>query len=38
MGAYDWLDFAIGSDTGGSVRGPAAVVGLYGNRVSKIGC
>lgn len=32
MAAYDWLDFAIGSDTGGSVRIPAAVQGLYGNR------
>ncbi|KAI9637823.1 amidase signature domain-containing protein [Dioszegia hungarica] len=32
VAAYDWLDFAIGSDTGGSVRIPAAVSGLYGNR------
>ena len=34
MGAYDWLDFALGTDTGGSVRGPAAYVGLYGIRPS----
>ncbi|WVQ80624.1 hypothetical protein IAT38_002729 [Cryptococcus sp. DSM 104549] len=32
VAAYDWIDFAIGSDTGGSVRGPAALTGLYGNR------
>jgi Asp-tRNA(Asn)/Glu-tRNA(Gln) amidotransferase A subunit family amidase len=34
MASYDWLDYAIGSDTGGSVRVPAAISGLYGNRVS----
>ena len=28
--AYDWVDFAIGSDTGGSVRFPARYGGLYG--------
>ncbi|WVQ67782.1 uncharacterized protein L199_005987 [Kwoniella botswanensis] len=32
MAAYDWLDFTVGSDTAGSVRGPAAVAGLYGNK------
>ncbi|KAJ5470432.1 hypothetical protein N7530_007789 [Penicillium desertorum] len=34
MGAYDWLDIAIGSDTGGSMRGPAGAQGLFGNRPS----
>ncbi|OCF74761.1 hypothetical protein I204_05143 [Kwoniella mangroviensis CBS 8886] len=32
MAAYHWLDFTVGSDTAGSVRGPAAVAGLYGNK------
>ncbi|VUC34495.1 unnamed protein product [Clonostachys rosea] len=30
--AYDWIDFALGSDTGGSVRIPAALGGSYGIR------
>ncbi|PVH99545.1 amidase signature enzyme [Periconia macrospinosa] len=34
IAAYDWLDVALGSDTGGSVRGPSQVQGLYGNRPS----
>ena len=34
IGSYDWLDIAIGSDTGGSIRGPAGVQGLFGNRPS----
>ncbi|KAL4923635.1 amidase signature domain-containing protein [Aspergillus undulatus] len=34
IGAYDWLDIAIGSDTGGSMRGPAGAQGIYGNRPS----
>ncbi|KAK5655494.1 hypothetical protein OQA88_5765 [Cercophora sp. LCS_1] len=34
MATYEWLDIAIGSDTGGSVRGPAGVGGLFGNRPS----
>lgn len=33
-GAYPWLDLTIGSDTGGSIRGPSQVQGLYGNRPS----
>ncbi|PGH28010.1 hypothetical protein AJ80_00265 [Polytolypa hystricis UAMH7299] len=34
IGAYSWLDAAIGSDTGGSMRSPAAQQGIYGNRPS----
>lgn len=32
--SYDWLDLTLGSDTGGSIRGPCQVQGLYGNRPS----
>ena len=32
--AYKWLDFSIGTDTGGSIRHPAGVQGLYGQRCS----
>ncbi|KAH5332349.1 hypothetical protein HBI23_071830 [Parastagonospora nodorum] len=32
--AYHWLDVSLGSDTGGSVRGPSQVQGLFGNRPS----
>ncbi|KAI9148391.1 Scytalone dehydratase-like protein Arp1 [Paramyrothecium foliicola] len=35
IAAYDWLDNAIGSDTGSSMRRPAAVSGTYGNRPSQ---
>ncbi|ETN44181.1 uncharacterized protein HMPREF1541_10731 [Cyphellophora europaea CBS 101466] len=35
IAAYDWLDHAIGSDTGSSVRRPASVSGTYGNRPSQ---
>ncbi|CAJ2512020.1 Uu.00g076450.m01.CDS01 [Anthostomella pinea] len=35
IAAYDWLDFAIGSDTGSSMRRPAAVSGTFGNRPSQ---
>ncbi|POR39693.1 hypothetical protein TPAR_00117 [Tolypocladium paradoxum] len=34
IGAYEWLDLAVGSDTGGSMRGPAASQGIFGNRPS----
>lgn len=34
IASYDWLDIALGSDTGGSIRGPAAVQGIFGNRPS----
>lgn len=33
--AYDFLDLALGSDTGGSARAPAGVNGVYGNRPSQ---
>ncbi|KAJ4371416.1 hypothetical protein N0V83_004633 [Neocucurbitaria cava] len=32
--SYPWLDVSLGSDTGGSIRGPSQVQGLYGNRPS----
>lgn len=32
IGSYPWLDLALGSDTGGSIRGPSQVQGIYGNR------
>ena len=34
IGAYEWLDLALGSDTGGSIRGPAGSQGLFGSRPS----
>ncbi|ORY35737.1 amidase signature domain-containing protein [Naematelia encephala] len=34
VAAYDWLDFALGSDTGGSMRVPGALTGVYANRPS----
>ncbi|RSL83678.1 hypothetical protein CEP52_016648 [Fusarium oligoseptatum] len=35
VASYEWLDLAIGSDTGGSIRGPAGVQGLFGNRPTR---
>ncbi|KAM0443297.1 hypothetical protein ACHAQK_003660 [Fusarium lateritium] len=35
IASYSWLDIVVGSDTGGSVRWPAAAVGVYGNRPSR---
>ncbi|KAJ5232560.1 centractin- actin- protein of the dynactin complex [Penicillium chermesinum] len=32
VASYEWLDLAVGSDTGGSIRGPAGAQGLFGNR------
>ncbi|KAJ2899837.1 glutamyl-tRNA amidotransferase [Zalerion maritima] len=34
MGTYEWLDISVGSDTGGSIRGPAGEQGIFGNRPS----
>ena len=34
LASHSWLDIALGSDTGGSTRVPAAVMGLYGIRPS----
>ncbi|EQB44844.1 hypothetical protein CGLO_16369 [Colletotrichum gloeosporioides Cg-14] len=34
VASYEWLDIALGSDTGGSIRGPARVQGVYGLRPS----
>ena len=34
VAAYDWIDYAIGTDTAGSIREPASVLGIYGMRPS----
>ncbi|KAK5278633.1 hypothetical protein LTR20_005078 [Exophiala xenobiotica] len=34
VASYDWLDASMGSDTGGSIRGPALTNGVMGNRPS----
>ncbi|KAH7035888.1 amidase signature domain-containing protein [Microdochium trichocladiopsis] len=33
--SYPWFDFTVGTDTGGSIRHPAAVNGVYGIRPSR---
>ncbi|CEI42154.1 unnamed protein product [Fusarium venenatum] len=35
VASYDWLDASLGSDTGGSIRGPAATNGVHGGRPSQ---
>ncbi|KAI0103214.1 amidase signature domain-containing protein [Nemania sp. FL0031] len=35
LAGYDWVDLGLGSDTGGSIRGPAAVMGLFALRPSQ---
>ncbi|KAJ5598801.1 hypothetical protein N7537_008885, partial [Penicillium hordei] len=34
IASYDWLDIAVGSDTGGSMRNPGGMQGLFANRPS----
>ncbi|TCD66406.1 hypothetical protein EIP91_001397 [Steccherinum ochraceum] len=34
IAAYPWIDHTIGSDTGGSMRGPAGANGVFGTRPS----
>lgn len=34
IASYPWLDYAVGSDTGGSMRGPSGANGVFGNRPS----
>lgn len=34
IASYDWLDIAVGSDTGGSMRNPGSLQGIYANRPS----
>lgn len=35
IASYDWLDLAVGSDTGDSIRKPASVQGIFGNRPTR---
>lgn len=35
VASYPWLDISLGSDTGGSIRSPSQIQGLYGNRPCK---
>ncbi|KAF2645931.1 amidase signature enzyme [Massarina eburnea CBS 473.64] len=34
VAGYDWIDYALGTDTTGSLREPARVCGLYGLRLT----
>ena len=34
IASYDWLDIAVGSDTGGSMRNPGGMQGIFANRPS----
>ncbi|ORY58053.1 glutamyl-tRNA amidotransferase [Pseudomassariella vexata] len=34
IASYEWLDVAVGSDTGGSIRSPSQAQGIFGNRPS----
>ena len=33
--AYEWIDFTLGTDTGGSIRHPAGVNGIFGSRMTQ---
>ena len=35
IATYSWLDLALGTDTGGSIRGPAAAQGVIGMRPTR---
>ena len=35
LASYPWLDLTLGSDTGGSIRNPSQVQGIFGNRPSR---
>ena len=34
IASYDWLDITVGSDTGGSMRNPGGLQGVFANRPS----
>lgn len=34
IASYEWLDLSLGTDTGGSIRDPAGVSGVFGDRPS----
>ena len=34
IATFPWLDLTLGSDTGGSIRGPSQTQGVFGNRPS----